>query len=316
VYRIAEKRHEDLTPSQIREAIPDADCLVWIDMTSPDEDDEALLRDALGLHPLAVEAIREDHTRASCASYPGCYVMVMYDPDWPEDDRLSLKPVVIFVGPRFLVTVRTGPTPEVDRAIRLWRTGGGMRPDTIATPLYQLLDALADDYFPITDRTADQIDDLETQLFAGDGDSQVSGVFGLKRDLLVLRRAVAGQRDALNVLLRQDIPILEEGGLVFFQSIYDHLTRLVETIDTYRDLLSTAMDIHLSVVSNRLNQVMKTLTVISTILMTGGLIAGIYGMNFANMPELRSPYGYYCVLLCIVGLSAGLVVYFRRIRWL
>ena len=157
---------------------------------------------------------------------------------------------------------------------------------------------------------------LETRLYAGDGTGEVSGIFGLKRDLLVLRRAVAGQRDALNILLRQDVPVLDESTVVFFQSVYDHLVRLVETIDTYRDLLSTAMDIHLSVVSNRLNQVMKTLTVVSTILMTGALIAGIYGTNFAYLPELHWRYGYFGMLATIAVLSVGLVLYFRRIRWL
>lgn len=310
------RAHAEIDAADAAAALLGEDNLVWLDITNPGPAEAAMLRERFALHPLALEAIFEDHPRAMCVPYPGCYAMVMYDADWPEGGELALEPVVILVGPRLLVTLHGPDTPEIDLARRLWRSGGGLQEDTIATPLYLLLDALADDYFPITDRCADLMDDLETHLYADDGAAEITGVFALKRNLLVLRRTVAGQRDAINVLLRQDVDLMDQTSLVLLQTVYDHLVRLVETIDTYRDLLSTAMDIHLSVVSNRMNQVMKTLTVVSTILMSASLIAGIYGTNFTNLPELHMRFGYYYMLAAMAGISGILVALFRRVRWL
>jgi magnesium transporter len=141
-------------------------------------------------------------------------------------------------------------------------------------------------------------------------------MFGLKRDLLSLRRVVAPERDVLNVLLRRELPIFRQADIAYLQDVYDHLVRVTDNIDTYRDLLSSALDSYLSLQSNNLNQVVKILTIASIILMADSLIAGIYGMNFAHMPELQWRIGHGFAILVMVVVTAGLIIYFKRKRWL
>jgi magnesium transporter len=131
-----------------------------------------------------------------------------------------------------------------------------------------------------------------------------------------MRRVVAPERDVLNVLIRREVPIFERGAVQYLQDVYDHLLRVTDSIDNYRDLLSSATDAFLSVQSNRLNQVVRTLTVTSIVLMSVTLVAGIYGMNFDFMPELHWRFGYAWALGLMVAISAGLIIFFRRIKWL
>lgn len=313
-YNAREGIHEHVLPDAISERLTDGDALLWLDITAPQPDDMALLQEEFNLHPLALEEVVLPHTRPKCAEFPGFYVMVMYAAAL-EGSHVRLREVVIYVGQRFLITAHPEAFPEIEECVRRWRANADIHRKTIAVPLYALLDTLVDGYFPVIDQVAEAVEDLEDRIFSGDGEVHGPAIFALKKDMLALRRAVAGQRDALNLLLRQDVSLFSEESILYFQSVYDHLVRLVESIDTYRDLLSSAMDMHLSVLSNRMNQVMKTLTAISAILMSVTLVAGIYGMNFKNMPELGLRYGYYGALGLMAVIAVSLVLYFRRIKW-
>ncbi len=141
-------------------------------------------------------------------------------------------------------------------------------------------------------------------------------LLGLKKRFLALRRVVTPERDVLNVLTNRDNPLFDEHAMMYFRDVYDHITRLADTLDLYRDQLSSMMDANLSIVSNNLNVVMRTLTAASIILMVDSLIAGIYGMNFENMPELHLYYGYFGVLIVMLLLSILMIYMFKRLRWL
>jgi magnesium transporter len=308
--------HEHIVPEAISDLLEEKDSLLWFDITAPKPDDMRLLQDELGLHPLALEEAITPHPRPKAAEFPGFYLMVMYAVDRLPEEPVHLREVVIYIGSRFLVTAHREAFPEIDECVRRWQANTALRRESIAAPVYSLLDTLVDGYFPVIDAIAEQVDALEDRLFAGEGDAtQSSGLFTQKKDLLALRRVVAGERDALNLLLRQDVPLFAESILLYFQSVYDNLVRLTESIDTYRDLLSSAMDMHLTVLSNRMNRVMKTLTIVSTMLMSASLIAGVYGMNFAHMPELHWRYGYFGALGAMALVTGGLALFFRRIKW-
>jgi magnesium transporter len=240
---------------------------------------------------------------------------VMYAAGRTASGSMDLREVAIFVGRKFLVTAHRGVLPEIEECIQRWKTASGIPSDSIAVPLYSLLDTVVDGYFPLVDSMAETYEDLEDSIFAGAGVPHAGDLFEHKKEMLTLRRVLTAERDALNQLLRQDLRILPDSSIIYFQSVYDHVVRLVETVDTYRDLLSSAMDMHLSVVSNRLNQVMKTLTVVSTILMSASLIAGIYGMNFQYMPELHWRYGYFAALGLMALVASLLYSVFKRLRW-
>jgi Mg2+ and Co2+ transporter CorA len=182
--------------------------------------------------------------------------------------------------------------------------------------LYSLLDTIVDNYFPVMDSIVDRSEQLEEQIFERYSQSAIEGIFTLKKDLLALRKVLAPERDVLNVLIRRDLPIFETHTLVYFQDVYDHVVRLTDSIDTYRDLLSSALDSFLSMQSNRLNITVQTLTAFSIILMSVAGVAGWYGMNFDVMPELHSAWGYPGVAILVVVIVALEVLFFKRKGWL
>jgi Mg2+ and Co2+ transporter CorA len=192
----------------------------------------------------------------------------------------------------------------------------GAHSNHIGLLLYSLLDTIVDSYFPLIDRIVDRVEDLEEQIFENFNQHALESVFTLKKDLLLMRKVLAPERDVLNVLTRRDIPIFDERTIVYFQDVYDHVVRITESIDTYRDLLTSALDSFLSMQSNRLNSTLQTLTSVSIILMSIAAFTGWYGMNFEFMPELHSVWGY-PLLIGVVATIVGLeMAFFKRKGWL
>ncbi len=182
--------------------------------------------------------------------------------------------------------------------------------------LYSLLDTIVDSYFPVIDNIVDRIEALEESIFERYNQRSIESIFTLKKDLLALRKVLAPERDVLNILTRRDIPIFDEHTLVYFQDVYDHVVRVTDSIDTYRDLLSSALDSFLSMQSNRLNITVQTLTSVSIMLMSISTVTGWYGMNFEAMPELRSAWGYPGVIIFIAIVLSIEVFFFKRKGWL
>jgi magnesium transporter len=316
----------------LRERVPDREIdrlvarpenLLWIDVTAPGAAELQRLKQELHLHPLVVEEIGHPGDRSRIRMYDNVYAIVFYAIRLGEDDRIGMQAIHLVLGPHFLLTVHHEPIPILDEVIGRWKKNTeGLDPDA-GLPVYSLLDTLVDDYFPVVDQIAERIDAMEDQIFQGMRAGALEKIFALKKDLLELRRRVSPARDVVNVLLRRELPVFSERSVVYFQDVYDHIVRVTDSIDTYRDLLSSALETYLSVTSNqlaesanRLNQIMQTLTSWSIILMSAAVIAGIYGMNFKNMPELDWRYGYPFSLALMVALSGSLFLYFRRRKWI
>lgn len=223
--------------------------------------------------------------------------------------------VGVFLGHRFVVTVVTEPAPVIDEWFDRWCAAPHMVGPTPSNLLEALLDAIVDDYFPASDRLEEEVDRLEESVFDG-GDRQVIGrALDIKRRLLEMRRRIASVRDVTNVLLRSDVRFVSPEVRPALQDVYDHTLRVADNTDLNREVLSAVMDAHLSVVSNSLNEVMRVLTVVATILMSLALVAGVYGMNFEFMPELRWPWGYGFALGLMAVIAAAEWLYFRRRGW-
>jgi magnesium transporter len=189
-------------------------------------------------------------------------------------------------------------------------------PDGIGILLYSLLDTIVDNYFPVIDNVVERVEDLEEEIFEKYNQQAIESIFTLKKDMLALRKVLAPERDVMNILIRRDLPIFEEHTLVYFQDVYDHVVRITDSIDTYRDLLSSALDSFLSMQSNRLNITVQTLTSVSIMLMSVATVTGWYGMNFQQMPELASSFGYPAVIV-LVGIILFLEwIFFKRRGWL
>lgn len=309
--------HEPVPPDRFGEVLAEnRHGLLWIDVFEPTAEDFALLADEFGFHPLALEDAAKRHQRPKIDEYDGYLFITFYRLDLRQDVTHPIE-VDLFVGPNYLVTIRNEESPEIEATSDRWcRNSEQLGKRGVGFLLYALLDAIVDGYFPAIDRLTDQFEDLEERIFERyDADVQ-RDIFTLRRHLIALRRVLAPERDIMNVLVRRDTPILGDDATVYFQDVYDHILRVTDALDGFRDLLSSALDASLSATSNRLNQVMKTLTASSIVLMSMTLVASVYGMNFVHMPELDWLFGYAWALGLMVAIGLSLLLLFRRINWL
>ena len=236
----------------------------------------------------------ETHINAQRSkSITGYYFIVLYEAELAgPNDRLELRELNIFLGKNYLVTVHSRPIRAIETAARLWHEWTDRAEQGSGLLAYLLIDAIVDDYLPLLDIISERMDDLEDSIFGEWRAEVIEDIFTIKKKLLYLRRSITPLRDVFNTMLRREQPIFPRETHVYFQDVFDHLIRVADTIDTLRDMLSSTMDAYLSVSGNRMNKIMKRLTSISTILMSVTLIAGIYGMNFDFMPELKWRFGY------------------------
>jgi magnesium transporter len=291
--------------------------VIWADVSDPTSSDFEELAEEFGFHHLSIEDCRNEHQRPKVEEYAGYYFIVLYEAELVDGGkRLELRELNIFLGKNYLVTVHSRPIRALETAKRLWHEWLDRSDLGSGVIAYLLIDAIVDDYLPLLDVLSDHMDDLEDSIFGEWRSEVIEEIFLVKKKLLYLRRAVTPLRDVFNTLLRREQPIFPRDTHLYFQDVYDHLIRVADTIDTLRDMLSSTMDAYLSVSGNRMNKIMKRLTSISTILMSVTLIAGIYGMNFVFMPELRWRYGYVGALTSMVGIGVALYVYLKKVDWL
>src|SRR6188474_2815916 len=290
--------------------------IVWVDVSDPTSLDFDNLARQFGFHPLSIEDCRHQHQRPKVEEFPGYYFIVLYEAVLNDVGRLQLGELGIFLGKNYLVTVHSEPIRAIQTAERLWRSWTDLAERGTGLLAYLLIDAVVDDYLPLLDEVSERMDSLEDQIFADFQDESLEEIFRIKKELLLLRRAVTPLRDVFNTLLRREQPIFSRETHTYFQDVFDHLIRVADTIDTLRDMIGSMMDAYLSISGNRMNLIMKRLTSIATILMSVTLIAGIYGMNFALMPELHWRFGYVGALLSMLVVGLAIYSHFRRIKWL
>ncbi len=291
--------------------------LIWVDATGATAAEIEAIGDHYNFHPLAVEDARKRQQRPKIDTYSDHLFVVLYALDPPdESQRQPTRELSMFITPHSIVTIHRHDIEELDVAARRWaeHCDGGL-PESSAMLAYTICDSIVDGYFPCLDEFGEQIEDLERAMFEHGSAETLEQVFRMKRQLLEIRRVIAPTRDVFNSFTRRELPAMGESSLAYFQDVYDHVIRTTETIDAYRDILSSVIDVHLTLVSNRLNQTVRTLTVASIILMSLALIAGIYGMNFEHMPELTWRYGYFVVLGGMVAIGVALAFAFRRFGW-
>jgi magnesium transporter len=287
----------------------------WLDLDQPDEEDFSILREVFEFHPLAIEDSEHFGQRAKIEDYDDFVFLVVYGAS-PDDDRLV--EVHCFYSERFLVTVHRDDCPAFAEIRRRFQK----RKEPIHRPsllLYRIVDGLVDSFFPILAAFDDRIDELENEIFLRADDRQLQEIFRMKRMLVGMRKAISPQRDAFAGLMGgvAELPGLAEGDERYFRDVYDHLIRISDLIDSYRDLLTSAMDVYLSTVSNRLNAVMKQLAIIATIFLPLAWLTGFFGQNFGYL--VRSIGGWEA----FVGLGVGtelvalaiLLAWFRRRGW-
>jgi magnesium transporter len=311
-------RVDEIPIENISEEIRHLDHVLWVDVVDPTEADFKILESEFNFHPLAIEDAQRRHQRAKYDSYDGyCFIAFYCLGDNEITGSVTATQVSIFSGPGYLVTVHDHELKLLDGLrTRLQHEDLRITSKSAGFFLYLVLDEIVNDYFPVIDRLSDRIENIEEQIFGKFSSAAQKDVFRLKRDLISIRRVIAPERDVMSVLVRRENALFDADTIFYLQDVYDHILRSADTIDTYRDLLSSELDAYLSVVSNRMNQIMKTLTASSIILMSMTLVASVYGMNFDNMPELHWHFGYAWALGLMLLIGAVVAAAFRRIDWL
>ncbi len=314
------EEHEIRDPAEIGPFL-NTSRIVWINVNGLGQGEEIhALGDLLKLHTLALEDAVNLGQRAKVEPYDQDLFIVGRMPidGGPDTEQLSM-----FVGKKFVLTIQETPGDPFD-AVRARLRNGRPRirsrgPDYLA---YALLDALIDSYFPVLDAIGDELEQLEERVLERPTQETVTHIHAARRTLIGLRKAVGPHREAFNVLLRDDSPFITQETSLFLRDVYDHTIRIVEFVETYREITTDLMSTYLSALSNRMNEIMKVLTIIATIFIPLGFIAGLYGMNFdpdtspLNMPELGWYYGYPFALGLMAAVALGFLVYMWRRGWL
>jgi magnesium transporter len=294
------------------------DHFFWLDLDAPGREEIAKLGEIFGFHPLALEDTEHFGQRPKLDDY-GDYVFLVFYGAWQhrDNDPDPLREVNMFISGHYVITIHRDPLPPFDKE-REELDGRTLHSEQFL--LYRILDTLVDSFFPLLGDMDEEIDELESALLANPTETQLQRLFALKRQLVAMRKVITPQRDlfANSVDMIAELPGLELDERDYFRDIYDHLIRISDLIDSYRDLLSGATDLYLSTVSNRQNDVMKQLTVIATIFLPLGFITGFFGQNFSFLVThlLTGELTFWLVGVgSMVATCLGLLVFFRRKGW-
>jgi magnesium transporter len=289
--------------------------LVWIDILAVDvEATKKLLEDELHFHALAVEDALSEYERPTLQQFDGHVFFSIPTLEGSKADPQFVE-VGFFLLRHGLVTVSTKECKLLTEWFERWKSHPQAIGSSAAMLTHSVVDGIVDEYFPLVEELEEELDQLADKIFSGDT-KQVKELLVLKRKLLEVRRRIGPVREILNGLLRRDTVLIPEKARLYFQDVYDHITRISELVDINRDTLASLLDVHLSQVSNNLNEVVKKMTVVATVLMIMSLVAGIYGMNFDKMPELHWAIGYPVALGTMVALGGATIWVFKRIDWL
>lgn len=318
-FQAPDRLRTDLTMEDVVDAVHATEHRIWVDVMLDDEAEWLELGQSLGLHPLTLEDTLNPQSRVKVEEFDSYLFIVVRDAkfalDTPEPYDFETYNLCLYVGEHFLISVHAHPSDAIDEVAKHVAVGPELMDRGVDYLAYQILDSLIDSYFPLLDRIDEFVDELETGVF-GKSDSQevLTSIFELKRTLLALRRHQAPMREVMTTLANRPTAYLSTPTQVYMRDVYDHVVRQVESIETYRDLLSGALEIHFTVVSNRLNEIMKALSIIATVILPATWVASIYGMNFESMPWLHSRYGFWIAMAIMAGVSVLLLMYLRRKR--
>ncbi|HEU0165542.1 MAG TPA: magnesium/cobalt transporter CorA [Thermomicrobiales bacterium] len=311
-----EGKPRDITaPHEVRTILEDDRAVVWLNVARSGAQ-LGELGERFGFHGLAIEDATDENERPKATIYRDHVFVLLYALAYKTGNVIT-TPIGIFVGKNYLVTVTDQPTAEFDEVSHRWHEFSDVIADRTAGSLaYALIDAIVDGYFPVIDQISERLERLETGLIERTLHNPQQIIHDTRTQLIQLRRVVSPEREAINTLLRRDVPVFDDHVSEYMDDVYDHILRAIDWIDTYRDLLSNLSDLQFSVNSHKLNQTMRTMTAWSIIFMAVTLIASIYGMNFDHMPELHLLLGYPAALLGMVIIGGGIFVFFHRREWL
>lgn len=287
--------------------------VVWVDLQSPSPDESAVLTQVFKFHPLSVEDCESRRHHPKIDDYQE-FLFVLTQGVHPESsvNEFRTRQLSFFLGRNYLVTYHREKSRSVEQTMNLARRSPRVISDGPDSLFYNILDAQVDLYLPVLDSFEKKIDEVEDRIFDSPTSAVLADVLAFKRALMRLRRISGHQREVLLRLVRREFPMIQEKVSINLRDVHDHLVRVNDLADTYRELVAGALEAHLSIVGNRTNEIMRALTVVATLFIPLTFVAGVYGMNFDHMPELRWRYGYLFAWGLMIAIGAGMYFYFRR----
>ncbi|HBG06881.1 MAG: magnesium and cobalt transport protein CorA [Geobacteraceae bacterium GWC2_58_44] len=315
--RLEDRRFDSLTECLVRKPSP---VVTWINVDGLSQV-EVLQQfgSCYGIHPLVLEDILATDQRPKAQDF-GEYLYVVLKMIALDDKTRELKSeqVSIVIGGNYLVSFQEGLEGDLFEPVRVHLKNEKARlrlmgPDFL---LHALLDVIVDNYFLVLEKLAERAEDIEDQLIDNPTTATLNEIYRMRRQMFFLHKAVWPLREVVSGLQRSDSQLIHPASGIYLKDLYDHTVQVLDTLETLRDMLTGMLDIYLSSASNRLNEVMKVLTIIATIFMPLSFVVGLYGMNFRYMPELQWRFGYPAVLLLLAAIGGGMLLYIRRKRWI
>ena len=307
---------EGLEPAELAAALGEPGSVGWLDLEGATPDEMRTIEGLFELHSLAVEDAQNPETRPKIEEYKTfLFVVTRGINDNPGAEALDLIPLYIFLNQRLIITVHPRPMRSVETAIERLRKHPELLQSGPDRLLHHLLDHVVDYYFPIMEKVEDRIEDLEDAVFQRPDDAVLQRIFTMRKELVALRRSLGPLREVVANLM-SGVPYVDQDLRPFFRDVYDHVLRLLDELETNREILSSLLESYLSQASNRMSAVMKRLTALATIGLPFTVISGYFGMNFEWMPWLKQQWGVVAATLLMAVISAGVLLFFRRNDWL
>jgi magnesium transporter len=312
IRRSTENGLEIVNRDAVSDTLRRAGANLWLHFDAPTEEEIRFLQETFKIHPLTIEDVVNQNQRPKLESFDDYVYIAIHPLIHSKKWQIEPSELDLLLGHRWIVSVHYGPLPGLIENSHIHDRLANALGRGTEFLLYTVMDLVVDSYFPILDEIEDEIDALEDRLLVRAQAADMNRLLTFKRSLIHVRRAVGPQREVFNQLTRHEFPFIRPENQVYFRDVYDHLLRITEELDSLRDILSSALEVHLASTSNQLNMTMKRLTAWGTIFVVITAIAGIYGMNFKFMPELEWHYGYFAVMAGMLSISVGLYFYFRR----
>lgn len=309
----------ELSVGDMANAVKDERSVLWLDVFDIDDNDVDLLTNVFNLHPLTVEDFIMPNARPKVEEFPDYLFLVIFSMESANNNqknKLKVTELDCCLGKNFLITFHSEQFNSICACKERVKKVSPMIMHGADMLLYSILDSCVDNYFPIISEFDATVDEMSDELFKTPDQGTLKKIYNLKNDVMNLRRTIGPQADVVSLLSRGTYRFVAPANIIYFRNIYDNMVRFNDTVGASRDVISGAMEAYVSIVSNRLNEIMKTLTIIATIMMPLTLIASIYGMNFKHMPELEHRLGYPAIILTMGLITISMLVYFKRRKWL
>ncbi len=302
-------------PERFRGALGNTQSLLWVDLEGPEDTEVELLLEVFELHPLTVEDCIMPNARPKIEEFER-YLFVVLQALQRADGRLRAVELDVCLGKNFLITVRSerinsveDDCARVEKKSPIFKRGADFL-------FYALADSLIDSYFPVLDEVEARVDELETKLLVDSTERTLRSLLGVYHELMMLRRTLAPHREILSRLNRGDLPFITPANAFYFRDIYDHLLRMSDLVDACREVTTMSLEAYATIVSNRLNEIMKTMTAFGTLALPLVIVTGVYGMNFGEHPELGPRWIYHAASLALLGSIPIMLLFFKKHRWL